>query len=108
MGPLTVIATFGVANAILLEAGLSFLGLAVQAPEPSLGNMSLEARERFGRRRLARRGGDAGVAGLIDVQICRLSAGSSLASARSVPADVGDSGEEHATRTGCVELPALG
>jgi peptide/nickel transport system permease protein len=45
VGPLTVIATFGVANAILLEAGLSFLGLGVQAPEPSLGNMILEARD---------------------------------------------------------------
>ena len=45
VGPLTVVATFGVANAILLEAGLSFLGLGVQAPEPSLGNMILEARD---------------------------------------------------------------
>ncbi len=45
IGPLTVIATFGVATAILLEAGLSFLGLGVQAPEPSLGNMILEARD---------------------------------------------------------------
>ncbi len=36
---LTVVATIGVANAILLEAGLSFLGLGVQAPDPSLGNM---------------------------------------------------------------------
>jgi len=45
IGPLTVVATFGVANAILLEAGLSFLGLGVQAPEPSLGNMILEARD---------------------------------------------------------------
>ena len=45
VGPLTVIATFGVATAILLEAGLSFLGLGVQAPEPSLGNMILEARD---------------------------------------------------------------
>jgi peptide/nickel transport system permease protein len=45
IGPLTVVATFGVANAILLEAGLSFLGLGVQAPEPSLGNMILDARD---------------------------------------------------------------
>jgi peptide/nickel transport system permease protein len=45
VGPLTVVATFGVANAILLEAGLSFLGLGVQAPEPSLGNMILDARD---------------------------------------------------------------
>ena len=44
VGPLTVVATFGIANAILLEAALSFLGLGVQAPEPSLGNMIIEAR----------------------------------------------------------------
>ena len=44
VGPLTVVATFGIANAILLEASLSFLGLGVQAPEPSLGNMIIEAR----------------------------------------------------------------
>jgi peptide/nickel transport system permease protein len=44
VGPLTVIATFGIANAILLEAALSFLGLGVQAPQPSLGNMIIEAR----------------------------------------------------------------
>jgi peptide/nickel transport system permease protein len=44
VGPLTVVATFGIAEAILLEAALSFLGLGVQAPEPSLGNMIIEAR----------------------------------------------------------------
>jgi peptide/nickel transport system permease protein len=44
VGPLTVVATFGIANAILLEASLSFLGLGVQAPQPSLGNMIIEAR----------------------------------------------------------------
>ncbi len=44
VGPLTVVATFGVATAILLEASLSFLGLGVQAPQPSLGNMIIEAR----------------------------------------------------------------
>jgi peptide/nickel transport system permease protein len=44
VGPLTVVATFGVASAILLEASLSFLGLGVQAPQPSLGNMIIEAR----------------------------------------------------------------
>jgi peptide/nickel transport system permease protein len=44
IGPLSVVATFGVANAILLEASLSFLGLGVQAPQPSLGNMIIEAR----------------------------------------------------------------
>lgn len=39
MAPIIVAATFGVAEAILLEAGLSFLGLGVQAPTPSWGNM---------------------------------------------------------------------
>jgi len=39
LSPLTVVATFGVANAILLEAALSFLGLGVQPPTPSLGQM---------------------------------------------------------------------
>jgi len=39
VGPLTVVATFGVATAILLEAALSFLGLGVRPPVPSLGEM---------------------------------------------------------------------
>jgi peptide/nickel transport system permease protein len=34
-----VTATFGVANAILTEAGLSFLGLGVQPPTPTWGNL---------------------------------------------------------------------
>jgi peptide/nickel transport system permease protein len=38
-----VAATFGVANVILLEAGLSFLGLGVQPPTPSWGNMLNDA-----------------------------------------------------------------
>ena len=38
-----VAATFGMANAILLEAGLSFLGLGVQPPTPSWGNMLTDA-----------------------------------------------------------------
>ena len=41
--PLTVLATFGVANAILLEAALSFLGLGVRPPTPSWGGMLNEA-----------------------------------------------------------------
>ena len=32
---LAVLATFGVASAIILEAGLSFLGLGVKVPIPS-------------------------------------------------------------------------
>ena len=41
--PLIVLATFGVANAILLEAALSFLGLGVRPPTPSWGGMLNEA-----------------------------------------------------------------
>ena len=39
MAPIFVSATFGVAGAILLESGLSFLGLGVQPPVPSWGNI---------------------------------------------------------------------
>ena len=39
VGPLVVAATFGIAGAIMAEAGLSFLGLGVQAPRPSWGQM---------------------------------------------------------------------
>jgi peptide/nickel transport system permease protein len=37
--PVIVAAALGVGNAIVLEAGLSYLGLGVQAPTPSWGNM---------------------------------------------------------------------
>jgi peptide/nickel transport system permease protein len=40
---IAVAITFGVASAILLEASLSFLGLGVQAPTPSWGNMLRDA-----------------------------------------------------------------
>ncbi|MCC7371486.1 MAG: ABC transporter permease [Chloroflexi bacterium] len=43
VAPVIVAATFGMANAILLEAGLSFLGLGVQPPTPSWGNMLTDA-----------------------------------------------------------------
>jgi peptide/nickel transport system permease protein len=43
-GPIAVSATLGVADVILLEAGLSFLGMGVQPPTPSWGGMILEAR----------------------------------------------------------------
>ena len=43
LGPLTVVATFGVAEAILLEAALSFLGLGVRPPDSSWGNMIQDA-----------------------------------------------------------------
>lgn len=38
-GPIAVSATLGLAGALLTEAGLSFLGLGVQVPEASWGNM---------------------------------------------------------------------
>lgn len=40
-----VLATLGISEAILLEAGLSFLGLGIQPPEPSLGMMLSEGRQ---------------------------------------------------------------
>jgi peptide/nickel transport system permease protein len=43
-GPLLVAATLGVGDVILLEAGLSFLGLGVQPPTPSWGGMILDGR----------------------------------------------------------------
>jgi peptide/nickel transport system permease protein len=43
LAPVLVAATFGVANAILIEAALSFLGLGVQPPTPSWGNMLTDA-----------------------------------------------------------------
>ena len=39
VAPIIVAATFGIASAILTEAGLSFLGLGVQPPTASWGNM---------------------------------------------------------------------
>jgi peptide/nickel transport system permease protein len=43
LAPVIVAATFGIANAILLEASLSFLGLGVQPPTSSWGNMLTDA-----------------------------------------------------------------
>ena len=39
IAPLVVVSTLGVANAMLTEASLSFLGLGIQPPTPSWGNM---------------------------------------------------------------------
>ena len=39
MGPIFVYMTFGISGAILTESGLSFLGLGVQPPDPSWGNI---------------------------------------------------------------------
>jgi peptide/nickel transport system permease protein len=45
VGPLLVASTLGVGDVILLEAGLSFLGLGVQPPTPSWGGMILDSKE---------------------------------------------------------------
>ncbi len=44
MAPLIIMATVGVANAILTEAALSFLGLGVPPPAPSWGNILSDGR----------------------------------------------------------------
>lgn len=44
LAPLLVYASLGVASAVLIEAGLSYLGLGVQPPTPSWGNMLNAAR----------------------------------------------------------------
>jgi peptide/nickel transport system permease protein len=44
LGPAIVGITLGVGSAILLESGLSFLGLGVQPPQPSWGNMIADGR----------------------------------------------------------------
>ncbi|MCU0621332.1 MAG: ABC transporter permease [Gemmatimonadales bacterium] len=46
-GPVLVAATLGVGDVMLLEAGLSFLGLGVRPPTPSLGGMIQDARAVF-------------------------------------------------------------
>jgi peptide/nickel transport system permease protein len=45
LGAATVATTLGVGNAILLESGLSFLGLGVQPPAPSWGNLIAGGRD---------------------------------------------------------------
>jgi peptide/nickel transport system permease protein len=45
IGPAIVAMTLGVGNAILLESGLSFLGLGIQPPQPSWGNMIAGGRD---------------------------------------------------------------
>ena len=47
LGPILVVATLGVAGAILIEAALSFLGLGTQPPIPSWGGMLSTAREQL-------------------------------------------------------------
>ena len=44
LGPMAVLVAFGAAHAILLEAGLSFVGFGVEPPVPSWGGMLAESR----------------------------------------------------------------
>jgi len=48
MAPIIVGATLGVGGAIILESSLSFLGLGVQPPTPSWGNMLQDAQTNMG------------------------------------------------------------
>jgi peptide/nickel transport system permease protein len=45
LAPVIVYATLGIGNTILVEAALSFLGLGVQPPTPSWGNMVSDGRD---------------------------------------------------------------
>jgi peptide/nickel transport system permease protein len=44
IAPIVVLATFGVATVVIFEAGLSYLGLGIQPPTPSWGNLVNGAR----------------------------------------------------------------
>ena len=44
LSPVVVSATLGIGSAILVESGLSFLGLGVQPPTPSWGNLLTDAK----------------------------------------------------------------
>ena len=48
MGPVWVSVILGIAGAISVESGLSFLGIGVQPPIPSWGNMLLEGKATLG------------------------------------------------------------
>ncbi len=45
LSPVYVVATFGMGGAILTESALSFLGIGVQPPTPSWGNILTQAKE---------------------------------------------------------------
>ena len=45
LSPIIIIFTLNISNAIMFEAGLSFLGLGVQPPNPSLGRMINEGKD---------------------------------------------------------------
>jgi peptide/nickel transport system permease protein len=48
IGPVIVSAILGIGRAILLESSLSFLGLGVQPPTPSWGNILIESKSTLG------------------------------------------------------------
>lgn len=48
IGPVIISAILGIAGAILIESALSFLGLGVQPPIPSWGNILIEAKSTLG------------------------------------------------------------
>jgi peptide/nickel transport system permease protein len=48
IGPVIVTAILGIASAILVESGLSFLGIGIQPPTPSWGNILYEAKSTLG------------------------------------------------------------
>jgi peptide/nickel transport system permease protein len=45
MAPIFVAATLGVADAIMMESALSFLGFGIQPPTPTWGNMLTNAQQ---------------------------------------------------------------
>lgn len=45
LAPVLVYATLGIASAILVESSLSFLGIGVQPPTPSWGNILTEGKD---------------------------------------------------------------
>jgi peptide/nickel transport system permease protein len=45
LGPIIVSTVLGVASAVLVESGLSFLGIGVQAPTASWGNILTDGKE---------------------------------------------------------------
>jgi peptide/nickel transport system permease protein len=48
IAPVLVNITFGIAGAILVESSLSFLGIGVQPPTPSWGNILIEGKSVMG------------------------------------------------------------
>jgi len=48
IGPVLVSATLGIGGAILMESALSFLGIGVQPPTPSWGNILMDGRSTLG------------------------------------------------------------